>query len=228
MTLKDTELKLLHTVNDGNKNGGMFYSTDKAMAPLAKLGLVETNPNMKNEKGETPFRLTDAGKKELPTVTEPTTATAAATGTPGASPAVSFKIMAMPLPVSKRAAAATGREPKYPLATIPVGQAIFIPAEKDADPKAASKAFGSMVSSFNKNNPDKYITARGLENGNKVVQQEDGTWLGFGEEYEGVPGTALYSLDPKDKPARQPRKAKDAAPAGVPAEGTEGAGQPSA
>jgi hypothetical protein len=148
---------------------------------LAANGYIEVNTNDVNDAGAL-VRLTDKGTAALPK-TE-------------ATPAISFAIAAnLELPPISRNG--SGRASKYPLGDIPLMGGLFIPAEAGKDTKAASKRFGSMVADFNKENADKYLTARTLEDGGKA---------GFGEQYNGVPGVGIYSRPVSEKPA--PRKPK--------------------
>lgn len=153
---------------------------------LAANGYIEVNTNDVTDAGAL-VRLTDKGVEAAPK----TTATA--------TPSVSFAIasnLSLP-PISRNGG---GRASKYPLGDIPLMGGLFIPAEAGKDTKAASKRFGSMVADFNKENADKYLTARTLEDGGKA---------GFGEQYNGIPGVGIYHRPVSEKPAPRAKKSAE-------------------
>lgn len=153
---------------------------------------IEVNPQMLNDKGEAAVRLTDKGNKAAADAAPG--ATEAANPAP-AAPAFTM-VQAIDLPTIKRNVT-TKRESKYPLHTIPLGGAIFIPHRTSAKINSLSKQFGSMVSEFNKNNEDRYLTTRTLH---------DGAEYGFGEEYRGVAGVGIYHRPLSEKPAPKANK----------------------
>lgn len=180
--------------------------------PLSDNGYIEVNTNMTDANGGVAARLTDKGTAALP-----------AAGAPAEAPKVSFIIAQVAaLPDIKRGGGnKTPRESKYPLGTIPLGGAAFIPhAGIDADGlKKLSKQFGSTVATFNQNNTDKYMTSRTIEDGAKAGfagVNEDGT--PNPEAYAGIAGIAIYHRPLSEKKVRAPK----AAPAtGEQAQGTQ-------
>jgi hypothetical protein len=149
---------------------------------LVANGYIEVNTNDVTDAGAL-VRLTDKGVEAAPKA-------------PAATPTISFAIAAnLELPPISRNG--SGGRSKYPLGDIPLMGGLFIPTEAGKDTKAASKRFGSMVADFNKENADKYLTARTLEDGGKA---------GFGEQYNGVAGVGIYHRPVSEKPA--PRKPK--------------------
>lgn len=149
---------------------------------LVGNGYIEVNTSDVNDAGAA-VRLTEKGTK------------AAGTATPTAAetPAVSFVIAQnVELPSIRRGGG--GRESKYPLKDIPEGGAIFIAAQEGKDAKNMSKQFGSMVAEFNKNNTDRYLTSRTLE---------DGGAAGFGDAYAGKAGIGIYRRPVSERPVKK-------------------------
>lgn len=190
--LTAAHITTLGAIAAASASGNLYHPTAAEGTELAKNGYIEINTAMKDDAGNPAARLTDAGKAALPAPAAAPTAT------------VSFFIAPVaPVPAISRKGGG-GAEPKYPLKDIPEGGAIFIPAEEGRDDDSTSKAFGSMVASFNKKNTDKYLTSRAIA---------DGYDAGFRPEhapemYKGVKGTGIYSRPVSEKPVRQPRKKK--------------------
>lgn len=158
----------------------------KEAEELAKDGYIEVNPAMLDPNGNAAVRLTEKGVAAIP-------ATAPATA-PTSAPVLSFVISDAPveLPSISRGGGG-GREAKYPLADIPEGRALFIPAPEGKKPSALSKQFGSMVADFNKKHEDRYLTTRTLADGKKagfVGRNADGT--PNPDAYDGVAGIGIY------------------------------------
>lgn len=151
---------------------------------------IEVNPQMLNDKGEAAVRLTDKGNKAA------ADAGAGEAANPAPAAPAFTMVQAIDLPTIKRNVT-TKRESKYPLHTIPLGGAIFIPHRTSAKINSLSKQFGSMVSDFNKNNEDRYLTTRTLN---------DGAAYGFGAEFEGVAGVGIYHRPLSEKPAPKANK----------------------
>jgi hypothetical protein len=171
--------------------------------PLAENGYIQVNQNLKDANGNVAAVLTDLGRANVP---------AAA---PAETPKVSFIIAQVAaLPDIKRGGGnKSPRESKYPLGTIPLGGAAFIPHPGiDAEGlKKLSKQFGSTVATFNQNNSDKYMTSRTIEDGAKagfVGQNEDGT--PNPEAYAGIAGIAIYHRPVSEKKVRAPKAAPPA------------------
>jgi hypothetical protein len=201
--LTDAHRNLLKDIDTATKAGNVRFVSSAEGAELAKNGFISVDVKNLDANGNAAAVLTEAGTKELPTVSDTTSAPAE-----GTTPAVTFKIANVaPPPIARNGGSSNaGRNAKFPLGDLQVGQAIFIPATKDdkgayPEPKKLSKTYGSMVSSFNKNNPVRYVTSRGLA---------DGKIAGFGDEFAGIPGTGIYREDVSKRPVRAPRKAKTA------------------
>lgn len=166
--------------------------------PLADNGYIEVNTEMKDAAGNVAARLTDLGRANVPVDQTPATT----------APAVSFVIAATAvLPDIKRGGGnKTKRESKYPLKDIPLGGALFLPHPGAADDvvKKLSKQFGSTVAAFNKDNLDKYLTSRTIEDGKASgFVGPDGN----PETYAGVPGIAIYHRPLSEKKVRAPKAA---------------------
>jgi len=170
------------------------------VAAHIKEGLIEVDPAQLDGNGNAAVRLTDKGKAAVP---------ASAPGTVGtASTAPLFAISTtFDLPPIKRGGNTTERASKYPLKDIPLMGALFIAAADGRDPKKMSKQFGSMVADFNKDNPDKYLTSRTIE---------DGKAAGFAlpdnpDAFAGKPGIAIASRPVSERKVRKPRATAAAA-----------------
>lgn len=163
------------------------------VAALAKEGYLEVNPAMLDANGNAAVRLTEKGTGAVPSAPAPETKP------------VLFAIAAnVELPPIQRSGNTKPRPSKYPLKDIPLGGAIFIPAEEGKDAKKMSKQFGSMVADFNKDNADKYLTTRYVP---------DGKASGFGlpdnpDAFAGKAGIGIYS-----RPVSERKERKKAAPA---------------
>jgi hypothetical protein len=166
---------------------------------LAKEGYLEVNPAMLDANGNAAVRLTEKG-----TASVPTSGAGSDTPAPETKP-VLFAIAAnVELPAIQRSGNTKPRPSKYPLKDIPLGGAIFIPAEEGKDAKKMSKQFGSMVADFNKDNTDKYLTTRYVP---------DGKASGFAlpdnpDAFAGKAGIGIYS-----RPVSERKERKKAAPA---------------
>lgn len=134
-----------------NSESPFVYVSEKDAKPLIAAGLVEQNPDFKNEANELATRATAAGIEAYPlpvagseNVTGDNTAPAGnaplATTT---KPAFAIATVEMP---GKRATGRAGTE-AYPFEQLEVGASFFVPAtEKRKDP---AKALGSTVTSAN-------------------------------------------------------------------------------
>jgi hypothetical protein len=193
-SLTAAHIATLTAINAATVAGNNFHITAADGQDLAKNGFIEINPNLKDDAGNPAARLTDAGKAALP---------ADATKPAGEAKVSFFIAPVAPIPSITRRGGG-GAEPKYPLKDIPLGGAIFIPAEPGRDAESTSKAFGSMVSSFNKSNPDKYLTSRAVADGYEAGFRPQGNE----EQYKGVKGTGIYHRPLEEKPVRAPRKPK--------------------
>ena len=198
--LTETHRNLLKEIDTATKAGNVRFVSTAEAGELVKNGFVTVDVKNLDSNNNAAAALTEAGQKEIPTVSETTSAPATAT------PAVSFVIANVaPPPIARNGGSSNaGRNSKFPLGDLEVGQAIFIPATKDEkgvypEPKKLSKTYGSMISTFNKNNADKYLTSRGLP---------DGKAAGFGDQFAGIPGTGIYREDVSKRPVRAPRKPK--------------------
>jgi hypothetical protein len=167
------------------------------IAAHVKEGYIEVNPQVLDGNGNAAVRLTDKGTSAVGTVGTGTTSTA--TASPLFAISTTFE-----LPPIKRGGNTTERASKYPLKDIPLMGALFIAAADGRDPKKMSKQFGSMVADFNKDNPDKYLTSRTIE---------DGKAAGFAlpndpEAFAGKPGIAIASRPVSERKVRKPRTPK--------------------
>lgn len=196
-TLSEANKTLLREIDTASNAGNTRFVSKAEGGELVANGYIEINTANLDNAGNAAARLTDKGRKEIPPMTTPDN-----TGTPGAAPAVSFKIVttaALPA-IARSGGGGAGREAKYPVADIPEGGALFIalPPEKrnEASVKQASKQFGSLVADKNKKFPDRYFTSR------SVV---DGKEAGFGDEYAGVPGIGIYRRPVTERKVRKPR-----------------------
>lgn len=153
----------------------------KEVEELVKDGYIEVNPGNLDSNGNAAVRLTEKGTGAVPA--------SGSDETTSETPAVSF-VMAtnVPLPSIKRGGGGA-RESKYPLVDIVEGGAVFIPAPAGKKPSALSKSFGSMVSEFNKNHTDRYLTTRTVADG-----KEAGFVGPNGEPdfFAGVAGIGIY------------------------------------
>lgn len=209
--LTEAHVTLLKEIDTATKSGNLRHVSQAEGGELEANGFIEINPAIKDGNGNVAARLTDKGIKEVSTVDQNTNTNS--TAPVGAAPAVSFKIATnISLPtIARSGGGGAGRTPKYPVSDIPEGGAIFIPAaadKRDADSlKAMSKQFGSLVADKNKaygagnehGNDERYFTSRSVANGGE---------LGFGEEYNGVPGIGIFRRPVAERPVRKPRAAK--------------------
>lgn len=129
-----------------NSESPFVYVSEKDAKPLITAGLVEQNPDFKNEANELATRATAAGIEAFPAPA--TTGDSAATSgdvplATATKPAFAIVTVEMP---SKRATGRASTE-AYPFEQLEVGASFFVPAtEKRKDP---AKALGSTVTSAN-------------------------------------------------------------------------------
>lgn len=221
VTLNTAQLAALTAIASGAASGNFVHSTAKSMKFYQDNGLVEFNPDIKNDKNENPYRPSAAGVALLANVggTPPVEGTAPEGG--AAAPAkpnlfVMQKVAPLAIKRTPPKGPTTPREPKYPLADLEEGFGLFIPADVQEKAKSKAKGFGSMVSTFNDKNADKYLTSRFVEDGAKAgfgPHNEDGT-PAADNPFIGVAGTGIYRLPVADKPARKTAAAAAANPAG--------------
>lgn len=161
----------------------------KEVQELVKEGLIEVNPEMLDENKNAAVRLTDAGKAAAP----------ASETKADEKPEVSFVIAAnVEMPTIKRGGGGGKRESKYPLKDIPLGGAIFIVAPEGKKASAMSKQFGSLVSAFNKDNPDKFLTTRTMDDGAQ-----------FGPNFAGKSGVGIFHRPVSERPAPKAESAAE-------------------
>lgn len=219
--LNDAQKAALKAIADGAAANTFVFSNAKSMKFYLDNGLVEANTEIKDDKGNNPYRPSAAGAALLANVggTPPVEGTAPEGG--AAAPAkpnlfVMQKVAPLAIKRTPPKGPTTPREPKYPLADLEEGFGLFIPADVQEKAKSKAKGFGSMVSTFNDKNADKYLTSRFVEDGAKAgfgPHNEDGT-PAADNPFIGVAGTGIYRLPVADKPARKTAAAAAANPAG--------------
>src|SRR5215217_441433 len=221
-TLSAAHIATLTAISTALAANTAYHVSQADGADLVKNGFIEINPEMKDEAGNPAARLTDTGRAAVPADEAPANTTPATTS-PALS-AVSFVIStAAVLPDIKRGGGNTKpRESKYPLKDIPLGGALFLayPGISADDAKKLSKQFGSTVATFNKDNTDKYLTSRTIEDGKAAGfegRNEDGT--PNPDAYAGVAGIAIYHRQLSEK------KVRNVKPKAAPAAEGENAGE---
>lgn len=174
---------------------------------LVGEGYIEVNPAVLDDNGNAAVRLTEKGKAEVPAADGAGGAGGGAA--PEEAPNLFVIVQSAELPVkpTREAKARKPRESKYPFGDIPLGGVLFIAAKDGVDTKSMSKTFGSSISGFNKNNPEKYLTVRKVD---------DGKAAGFAlpddpEAFAGKGGLAVYHRPVSEKPVRAPRKPRGTA-----------------
>lgn len=202
----ETDISLMREIDNATKAGNVRYISQAEGGHLVANGFVAVNVGNLDAVGNAAANLTEAGNKAI--MTDTNSQVGAPAVIEATKPAeISFFIANVEPPVAKRGGGA-GREAKYPLDQLAIGQAIFVPLNAGQDAKAASKSFGSLVSGKNRDNAEVYFTSRAVP---------DGFEAGFRptsnpEMYKGVAGTGIYRQPLDKKPARKPRTPK-AAPA---------------
>jgi hypothetical protein len=189
--LTDAHRVLMAEINTANTSGNTRYVSQAEAGELVTNGYVEVNPQMLDAAGNAAARLTEKGAAEV-------AATNPADNNGNDDGGSLFTIVAaVELPQVTRKGSGGGgkRESKYPLKDIPLGGALFVRTKEGQTTKQLSKALGSTVSSFNRNNPDKFLTARTVE---------DGTNYG----HAGVSGVAIHHRPVSERKVKQEKAAE--------------------
>ena len=187
--LTDAHRVLMGEISTANASGNTRYVSQAEAGELVKNGFVEVNPEMLDAAGNAAARLTETGAAEVAT-TNP------ADNNGDDAPGLFTIVATVDLPsVTRKGSGGGKRESKYPLKDIPLGGALFVQTKEGQTPKQLSKALGSTVSGFNRDNADKYLTARTVEDG-----------AAYGRP--GVSGVAIHHRPVSE---RKERKAKAAA-----------------
>lgn len=227
-TLTAAHLATLVAISGATANGGNYFISAADGKPLADNGYIEVNPGLLDDNKNAAARLTDKGRTAIP---------ADGNQPAPAAPAVSFFIAQnVALPPVKRASSTNkgAQESKYPLKNIPLHGAAFVAAADMEAAKKVSKQFGSIVSNYNTNHTEGWLTTRLVADGKAagfIGQNEDGT--PNEDAYAGVAGIGIYHRPYSEFEAEQARKAeakaardaKAATAAGGNGGGTTGGGQ---
>jgi hypothetical protein len=186
--------------------GFMYMSADES-GPLVTAGHAEVNAQMiEPATGKQATRATQAGiaaaQGSAPT------GFGTPTSTPQTSPAATaakaaFKLVSsIPIPDSKRGGGGGARPETYPFSTMEVNQAFFIPAT--AERPNPERSYASTVASARNrfaepipgqtrvNRKGKTVPAERYTKDFVIRGIEDGAAAGFGEEFKGVKGAAIW------------------------------------
>ncbi|AMW36187.1 hypothetical protein [Xanthomonas phage XAJ2] len=145
--------------------GNFEYTPETVHGPLVAEGLVEVNPEMKNEAGDLATRATSKGIEQMNAQNQPATGdTTAQTTAPAASkPSFQIEVATLP-PVSGRGRSAGSS--LYPFEQLEVGQSFFVPAT--AEKPEPAKSLASVVSAANKRTGVETGETKQTRNGNTI------------------------------------------------------------